>query len=175
MFLLKAHRPERYGERQRVTVVQVRDEATVSGGSSGPPTPRSAAGLPSVRSGPDPPAPMAAGEEGDVLGHAATLLVTQGRELTLGRAPEPEPGELVSEPRRFDPPECREELDERDPGCFGCPDKVGRGRAGPRRPGWIEERRDVPRVASEGGAQGAHRELGSGEDVAEPDPELLVG
>ena len=27
MFLLKAHRPERYGERQRVTVMQVREEA----------------------------------------------------------------------------------------------------------------------------------------------------
>ena len=74
---------------------------------------------------------MAAGEEGDVLGHAATLLLAQGRELALGRGPEPEPGELVGQARRLDPPECREELDERDPGRVRCPDKVGRRRARP--------------------------------------------
>ena len=114
-------------------------------------------------------------EERDVGRHAGKLGLSQDRELTLGRAPEPKSPELVGEPRALDPPERLEELDERDPGHVRCAQKIGRSRARPRRPGGIEKRGNVPGVAAHRCAQGAHREATAREDVAEPGSELVVG
>ena len=120
------------------------------------------------------PAGVPCREERDEGRNARSLGVGQGRELPVGRAAEPESPEFIGEPLWLDPPERLEELDERDPGRIGGAEQIGRRRTRPRWPGGVEERRDVSRVAPEGGTEGPHREARAGEDFSEPCPEFVV-
>lgn len=89
---------------------------------------------------------MASHEEGHEVADFGALGVREPGEAGIRHLSEPEPPELAGEACPLDPPERLEELDERDPGRVRCPEQIGRRRAGPRRPGWIEKRGDVSRV-----------------------------
>ena len=118
--------------------------------------------------------PVACHEEVDEVPDLGALGVRQPGKVGVRRPAEPESPELVREPRALDPPERLEELYEPDPGRIRCPEEIGRRRARPRRPGGIEECGNVPGVAAQRSAEGAHREAAAGEDVAEPGSELGV-
>jgi hypothetical protein len=113
-------------------------------------------------------------EQLDEARYEGTLVPGQATHRFIELTNLPEPTKLARQAITADPPQALEQLDEGDAGGIGGCEKICRGGPSPRRTRRIEQSSDVSGIATHGGAQCPHREIGSLEDITDFRSEFVV-